>query len=89
MECIETLLKEMKKTSENLNKIADKIKIMNDDDWDWVSVRKGAELLYVSPQILYKKINEGKLEVRHIGNKKLIRLSQLKKIDDKEGEIDL
>lgn len=63
------------------------LKSLSEDEWDWVSVKKGAEILDISIQILYRKINAGLLTTRHIGSKTYIQVSELKKIDDKDEKM--
>ena len=52
-------------------------------DWDWVSVRYASNLTGIPQSSIYCRINGGKLSVRHLGAKKLIRLSEVKAIDDR------
>lgn len=51
--------------------------------YDWISVKKAAEMLGVSMCVIYNKINTGKLNVKHIESKKFVLLSEIKAIDDK------
>ena len=78
-DCQNTIDCENKKISVYLQEL----KSMTDEEWDWVSVKRGAEILDISIQILYRKINAGLIPTRHIGSKTYIQVSELKKIDDK------
>lgn len=53
------------------------------EDFDWITVKEGARILKCSMPLIYQKINEGKLSVKHINSRKYVKLSELKSIDDK------
>lgn len=55
---------------------------MDDENYDWISVHKGAMFLDVSVNMIYRKIQDGTLNTKKIGGKIFIRKSELKSIDD-------
>jgi hypothetical protein len=88
--CKEDIFSELKKQQALINNANKRIKELMTDleqldslDWDWISVRKGADMLDISVSILYRKIENGSLNVRRIGSKQYVSISELKGIDDK------
>lgn len=54
--------------------------------YDWISVKKAAKIADISAPFVYRLIDTGKLDARHIGGRKFVRLSELEKLDDKYRE---
>lgn len=87
METMESLVREFKKEREIIMKalsrqdeIIGQMMEADDETKDWVTVKKAAALLDVTPQYLYARKD---LEQRHIGSKIYLRWSQCSAIDDK------
>lgn len=84
-EILECIAKEQEKISlaqSNTNTYLALLATKTKEDWDWVPVKQGAAHLGVSMPVIYAKINSGELSVRHINSKKLVRLSELERIND-------
>lgn len=58
------------------------IKEADKEEWDWIPVRKGAEMLDITQPTIYARINAGKLSARHIGSKVYVKKSELMAIND-------
>lgn len=52
------------------------------ESWDWITVKQGAEMLRVTPNVIYKKIDTGLLSVKYVGAKKLIKKSEIEAVND-------
>lgn len=76
--------KEIRQKLYEVDDLVKKLESTNMEDWDWVSVRKAAETIGVCPATLYSKINTGSLDCKYIGSKKLVSMSQVKNINDRE-----
>lgn len=67
--------------------VLDALEGLDRQGWDWVTVREAAAFLKVSQPTVYGLIDRKRLEVRHIGGKKFLRMSELKRIDDKYNPV--
>ena len=81
---IKTQTQEVRKKLYEIDDLIKKLESSKNEDWDWVSVRSAAESIGVCQATLYARINSGKLDCKYIGSKKLIKLSQVKEINDVE-----
>lgn len=52
------------------------------ENWDWITVKQGSELLRCSTSVIYRKIDTGDLSVKYIGSKKLIKKSEVEAMND-------
>lgn len=68
---------------QRLDKIIAEISAAGDEQYDWISVKKAAALVDVSPVIIYNKINKGLLRSKHINSKTFVMRSEVVAIDDK------
>lgn len=69
----------MKKRDELLHQLEE----TDSESYDWLSVKKAAEVLQVSLGMIYKRIDKGDLQVKHIGSKKFVKKSEIFAINDK------
>ena len=49
---------------------------------DWISVKHAAEMLDVSPSLLYRKVDAGLLTCKHVGSRKLLNIKELLTVND-------
>lgn len=82
IEELERLDKETIQIQNKKLELLKQIKEADKEEWDWVPVRKGAEILDVTQPTLYARINSGKLSSRHIGSKVYVKKSELLAIND-------
>lgn len=87
---IEEILKEIETENQKIAESTKKIKelsskILSNQSLgvNWITVKKASQLLDVSLAFVYRKINQGDLQCKHLGSKKYVLLEQLKKLDDK------
>ena len=73
------ILDAMKKRDELLNRLEES----DSESYDWLSVKKAAEVLQVSLGMIYKRIDKGDLQVKYIGSKKFVKKSEIFAINDK------
>ena len=76
--------KEIRQSLYEIDKLIEKLENANAEEWDWVSVKKAADTIGVCPATLYSTINTGSLDCKYIGSKKLVSMSQVKNINDRE-----
>lgn len=69
----------MKKRDELLHQLEE----TDSEYYDWMSVKKAAEVLQVSLGMIYKRIDKGDLQVKYIGSKKFVKKSEIFAINDK------
>lgn len=69
----------MKKRDELLHQLEE----TDSESYDWMSVKKAAEVLQVSLGMIYKRIDKGDLQVKYIGSKKFVKKSEIFAINDK------
>lgn len=69
----------MKKRDELLHQLEE----TDSESYDWLSVKKAAEVLQVSLGMIYKRIDKGDLQVKYIGSKKFVKKSEIFAINDK------
>lgn len=86
----EEIISEIEKNNMEIRKLqkindvlTEGLKQRKNEDWDWVSVKVAANFLDVSSGMIYARINGGKLEVKRIGSKTFVRMSEIKAINDK------
>lgn len=67
------------------NELVGMLRSADAEEYDWISVRKASDILGVSANVIYNKINSGALTVKHIESKKFVRKSEILEIDDRYG----
>lgn len=71
------------KAQKRQDEIIQQIKDVNDEAFDWISVREAAILTRLSIPTIYRFIDNGKIKrVKHIGSKKYVSRNELCAIDD-------
>lgn len=54
-----------------------------EEEWDWIPISEAARMIGRSAGFVYKLVNKGKLETKHIGSCVNVRKSELLAYDDK------
>ncbi len=81
---IKSELSEMENSKKRITDLLSSLEKSVTGNYDWVSVKKAGAILDVSLPLIYRKIAKGVLNVKYIGAKQFVRLSELEQINDKE-----
>ena len=79
---LESKIDAMAQTYTEIGELVTALKDAGKEEWDWISVKKASELLDVSVNAIYAKINSGKLTTRHVGAKTFVKQSEVMAIND-------
>ena len=81
---IKSSLVDMESSKLKITELLVKLENSLTNNYDWVSVKKASSILDVSLPLIYRKIAKGLLNVKYIGSKQFVRISELEQINDKE-----
>lgn len=86
---VEEILKEIKRQDKIIDEaqkakrsLYEKLENAGSEDYDWISVQSAAKLIDVSVCTIYTKINNGKLNTKHICSSVRVSKSEVLAIDD-------
>lgn len=65
------------------DRLVESLRNADREAYDWMSVKAAADMLDVSPCVIYARINSRRLTVKHIGAKKFVKKSEVTAIDDR------
>ena len=87
---VEEIIKEYDKNEKEIlaligrqSALIEKIRNANKDEYEWISVKEASSMLGISKDVIYAKINTGKLNAKFIGTKRFVKKSECVKINDR------
>lgn len=87
---VEEIINEIKKQDalifsamKERERLMEKLESADSDNYDWLSVKRAADIMQVSVCAIYKKIDTGLLTAKHIGAKKFVKKSEVFAMNDR------